>query len=55
MHCADTNQDGMLDYMEFTERFHIPAKNIGEDGFASYNQHVCILSGTMQGSVCVCW
>ncbi|XP_065916546.1 ryanodine receptor 2-like isoform X2 [Dysidea avara] len=29
MHCADTNQDGMLDYMEFTERFHIPAKNIG--------------------------
>ena len=36
MHCADTNQDGMLDYMEFTERFHIPAKNIGEeDGFVT--------------------
>ena len=29
MQCADTNKDGMLDYMEFTERFHAPAKNIG--------------------------
>ena len=29
MQCADTNKDGMLDYMEFTERFHTPAKNIG--------------------------
>ena len=30
MQCADTNKDGMLDYMEFTERFHTPAKNIGK-------------------------
>ncbi|XP_078000970.1 ryanodine receptor 2-like [Glandiceps talaboti] len=27
--CADTNQDGKLDYEEFTERFHNPAKEIG--------------------------
>ncbi|XP_070577063.1 ryanodine receptor 2-like isoform X7 [Ptychodera flava] len=27
--CADTNQDGKLDYSEFTERFHNPAKEIG--------------------------
>ena len=29
MDCADTNRDGLLDYMEFTERFHQPAENIG--------------------------
>ena len=29
MECADTNNDGLLDYMEFTERFHQPAENIG--------------------------
>ena len=29
MECADTNKDGLLDYMEFTERFHHPAENIG--------------------------
>ena len=29
MDCADTNKDGLLDYMEFTERFHQPAENIG--------------------------
>jgi len=44
MHCADTNQDGILDYMELMERFHIPAKNIGKDDFASYSQHMCIPS-----------
>ena len=44
MHCANTNQDGILDYMELMERFHIPAKNIGKDDFASYSQHMCIPS-----------
>ena len=29
MDCADTNKDGLLDYTEFTERFHQPAENIG--------------------------
>lgn len=29
MECADTNKDGLLDYKEFTERFHQPAENIG--------------------------
>ena len=29
MECADTNNDGLLDYTEFTERFHQPAENIG--------------------------
>ncbi|CAF3538671.1 unnamed protein product [Rotaria sordida] len=27
--CVDTNQDGKIDFMEFTERFHNPAKDIG--------------------------
>ncbi|CAF1381800.1 unnamed protein product, partial [Adineta ricciae] len=27
--CVDTNQDGKIDFMEFTERFHTPAKDIG--------------------------
>lgn len=35
MDCADLNKDGFLDYMEFTERFHQPAKNIGF--------HLCVL------------
>ena len=29
MDCADVNKDGLLDYMEFTERFHQPAESIG--------------------------
>ncbi len=29
MECADTNHDGLLDYTEFTERFHNPAEHIG--------------------------
>ena len=35
MECADTNKDGLLDYSEFTERFHHPAENIGF--------HLCVL------------
>lgn len=35
MECADLNKDGLLDYMEFTERFHQPAKSIGF--------HLCVL------------
>ena len=35
MECADLNKDGLLDYMEFTERFHQPAKSIG--------LHLCVL------------
>ncbi len=27
--CVDTNQDGKIDFREFTERFHNPAKDIG--------------------------
>jgi len=27
--CCDTNHDGKIDYIEFTERFHNPAKEIG--------------------------
>ena len=27
--CCDTNVDGKIDYVEFTERFHNPAKEIG--------------------------
>jgi ryanodine receptor 2 len=27
--CVDTNQDGKIDFKEFTERFHDPAKDIG--------------------------
>ncbi|XP_066971324.1 ryanodine receptor isoform X26 [Macrobrachium rosenbergii] len=27
--CCDTNHDGKIDYVEFTERFHNPAKDIG--------------------------
>ncbi|RXG70611.1 Ryanodine receptor [Armadillidium vulgare] len=27
--CCDTNHDGKIDYVEFTERFHNPAKEIG--------------------------
>ncbi|RNA06223.1 ryanodine receptor [Brachionus plicatilis] len=27
--CVDTNQDGKIDFNEFTERFHNPAKDIG--------------------------
>ncbi|XP_013392084.1 ryanodine receptor [Lingula anatina] len=29
MMCVDTNQDGKVDFMEFTDRFHNPAKDIG--------------------------
>ena len=29
MSCADVNKDGKLDYMEFTERFFVPAEDIG--------------------------
>lgn len=29
MMCTDVNNDGKVDYMEFTERFHNPAKDIG--------------------------
>ncbi len=35
MECADLNKDGLLDYLEFTERFHQPAKSIGF--------HLCVL------------
>ena len=27
--CCDQNHDGKIDYIEFTERFHNPAKDIG--------------------------
>ena len=27
--CCDTNHEGKIDYIEFTERFHNPAKEIG--------------------------
>lgn len=27
--CCDCNHDGKIDYVEFTERFHNPAKEIG--------------------------
>lgn len=30
MACAETNPDGKIDYIEFTERFHTPAKEIGK-------------------------
>ncbi len=30
MMCTDVNNDGKVDYMEFTERFHNPAKDIGK-------------------------
>ncbi len=29
MQLADTNKDGLLDYKEFTNRFHQPAHNLG--------------------------
>ncbi len=29
MQCADVNNEGKIDYIEFTERFHGPAKEIG--------------------------
>lgn len=29
MMCVDANQDGKVDFLEFTERFHNPAKDIG--------------------------
>jgi ryanodine receptor 2 len=29
MCCGETNHDGKIDYIEFTERFHNPAKEIG--------------------------
>ena len=29
MMCTDVNNDGKVDYMEFTERFHNPARDIG--------------------------
>ena len=35
MECADLNNDGLLDYLEFTERFYQPAANIGF--------HLCVL------------
>ena len=30
MQLADTNKDGLLDYKEFTDRFHHPANNLGK-------------------------
>jgi len=27
--CCDTNHDGKIDYVDFTERFHEPATDIG--------------------------
>lgn len=30
MMCTDVNNDGKVDYMEFTERFHNPAREIGK-------------------------
>ena len=35
MDCADSNHDGILDYAEFTARFHQPAQDIGF--------HLCVL------------
>lgn len=29
MECCEVNHDGLIDYIEFTERFHNPAKEIG--------------------------
>lgn len=29
MSCCEPNHDGLIDYQEFTERFHNPAKDIG--------------------------
>lgn len=29
MMCTDVNNDGKIDYMEFTDRFHNPARDIG--------------------------
>ena len=29
MMCVDANQDGKVDFHEFTDRFHNPAKDIG--------------------------
>lgn len=29
MMCTDVNNDGKVDYLEFTERFHNPARDIG--------------------------
>ncbi|KAG8184852.1 hypothetical protein JTE90_012099 [Oedothorax gibbosus] len=29
MGCCEPNHDGLIDYLEFTERFHTPAKDIG--------------------------
>jgi len=29
MMCVDANQDGRVDFNEFTDRFHNPAKDIG--------------------------
>ena len=29
MMCVDANQDGKVDFTEFTDRFHTPAKDIG--------------------------
>lgn len=29
MMCVDANQDGKVDFQEFTDRFHNPAKDIG--------------------------
>ena len=29
MMCVDSNQDGKVDFNEFTDRFHNPAKDIG--------------------------
>ena len=29
MQCVEPNNEGRVDYMEFTERFHTPAKDIG--------------------------
>ena len=29
MLCVDANQDGKVDFNEFTDRFHSPAKDIG--------------------------
>ncbi|CAF3021990.1 unnamed protein product, partial [Rotaria sp. Silwood2] len=29
LNCVDINQDGKIDFMEFTERFHNPARDIG--------------------------
>ena len=39
MECADLDKDGRLDYMEFTNRFHMPAEQIGFD--------LCVLITTL--------